>query len=317
MSIVKIADIIEPITFAAYIREAIIEKSALIGSGLVTQSDQLNALVSGGGRNLNMPLWHRIDGESEVLSDQTPLTPLGITTGQDVATMHLRGNAWGANEYASALAGDSAIDAISSMITEYWIRQEQKILISTLTGVFESTEMKAEHVHDASAEVISAANTLDAKQLLGDAADQIAMIVMHSKTYTTLQKNDLIEYFLPSEGGKPIPTYLGYRLIFDDTVPFDSTTGIYTTYLLANGVIARGDGTPVDLTAVELDRDSLQGVDYIINRRAFVLHPFGVKWNGVSVAGTTPTNAELEMGANWTRVYNKKHVGMVAMKHLV
>lgn len=314
MAMTRIADIIEPEVFAGYVREAIIEKSALIGSGLVTQSAQLNELVSGGGRTLNMPYWRRITGDSEVLSDgDSPLTPGKIGTAQDVAVLHFRGKAWAAAELASAIAGDSAIDAIASMVAEYWVREEQKILVATLTGTFASTAMAAEHVLDKSTEPISAKNTLDAKQLLGDAADQLAAFIMHSATFTELQKQNLIEYIPNARGEVVMPTYLGYRTITDDTVPH--TGNVYDTYLLADGVIGRGDGTPVDFTAVETDRDSLAGVDYLINRRAFVLHPLGIKWTGASVAGTAPSNAELETGANWERVYDRKHIGMILLRH--
>lgn len=313
MAITRIADIIEPEVFAAYIREAIIEKSALINSGLITQSTQLNSLVSGGGRTLNMPFWRRIVGDSEVLTDQNPLTPGKIGTEQDVAVMHFRGRAWGANELSSAIAGDSAIDAIASMVSEWWTREEQKILIATLTGVFASATMAAEHVHDVSSQPISAENTLDAKQLLGDASEQLAAIIMHSKTYTTLQKQNLIEFIPNARGEIVIPTYLGYRTVTDDTVPYNGN--VYDTYLLANGVIGRGDGTPVDFTPVETDRDSLAGEDYLVNRRAFVLHPLGVRWEGASMASTSPDNTELKDGTNWKRVYDRKHIGMVLLRH--
>jgi hypothetical protein len=38
-----------------------------------------------------------------------------------------------------------------------------------------------------------------------------------------------------------------------------------------------------------LDSDSV-----LINRRRFILHPPGVKFNSAAVAGDSPTNAELE-----------------------
>jgi len=311
----RIADIIEPKVFAAYLREAIIEKSALINSGLITQNEKLNELVSGGGRTINLPFWKRISGDSEILSDVNPLTPGGIGTEQDVAVLQLRGKAWSANELASAIAGDSAIDAIASMLAEWWVREEQKILISTLTGVFASTTMAAEHVLDKSTEKISADNTLDAKQLLGDAADQLAAFVMHSAVYTELQKQNLIDYIPNARGEIVVPTYLGYRTITDDTVPH--TGNVYDTYLLANGIIARGDGTPVDLTPVETDRDALLGDDFLINRRAFVLHMLGVAWTGANMTGTAPNNTELKDGANWNRVYSRKNIGAILLRHTV
>ena len=317
MATTKISDIIEPEVFAAYVREAVIEKSALIRSGIVTQSEQFNSLVSGGGRTLNLPFWRRIGGDSEILSDQRSLTPDKIGTAAQIATLHLRGKAWGANELASAIAGSSAVDAIASMIAEWWDRQEQKILIATLTGAFAAASM-SNHVWDKSAEAISKTMTLDAKQLLGDASDQLAAMFMHSAVYTDLQKQDLIDYVVPSDGGKPIPFYQGYSTVIDDTMPSTGTGAdrVFDTYLMASGVIGRGDGTPVDLTPVETDRDSLAGEDYLINRRAFTLHPQGLAWIG-NPADTTASNTELTTGTNWERVADDKHIGMVVMRHKI
>lgn len=310
----KIADIIEPSVFASYVIAQTTYLSNLIQSGIITQGQALNDLVSRGGRTLNMPIWTRLTGRSEVLSDTTPLTPGKIGTKQDIATIHMRGKAWQANELASAIAGSSAVDAIANQVAEFWVREEQALFISTIKGVFASSTMAAEHVLDASSDTISAEATLEAKQLLGDAAGRLSIMVMHSATYTALQKQNLIIYIPNARGEIVMPTYLGYRVIQDDTTPV--TGGVYSTYLFASGVFGRGDGTPVDLTPVETDRDSLQGDDFLINRRAFVLHPLGVAWKGTS-AGATPTDTELETGANWERVYDKKLIGMVELKHKV
>jgi hypothetical protein len=53
----------------------------------------------------------------------------------------------------------------------------------------------------------------------------------------------------------------------------------------------------------------------LINRRRYILHPRGVKFNSTTVAGDSPTNAELELAANWTRVYENKNVRIVAIEH--
>jgi hypothetical protein len=309
----KIRDIIEPTVFAAYVRQLIIEKSALIAAGLYTPSDRLNTLVSGGGRTINMPFWKRLGGDSEILSDENPLTPDKIGTGKDVAALHLRGKAWGANELASSIAGDSALDAIASMVAEWWNREDQKILIATLVGMFASQTMQS-HTHGDGTQPISAEMTLDARQLLGDAANQLSLALMHSQTLTRLKKLNLIESIPDARGEVAFENYLGYRVVEDDSVPVNNN--VYSTYLVARGVIGRGEGTPVDFTPVETDRDSLLGEDILIHRRAFVLHPLGVAWIGTA-ADTTPSNAELRTGSNWSRVYDPKHLGFIEIKHRV
>ena len=319
MAVTKIADVIVPEIFTPYVIEKTAEKSRILTSGIAVANPRLNELVSGGGTTIQMPYWKDLTGADEVLSDQTPLTPGKIGTDKDIAALLLRGKAWGANELAGALAGDDPMAAIADRVADYWARQEQKILVSVLTGAFAAASM-SNHVLDKSAATggIDGNMVLDAKQLLGDSADQLQAIMMHSAVYTELQKQNLIQYTTTSDGKITIPTYLTYQVIIDDGMPVDTTgnTPIYTTYLFARGSIGRGEGTPVSLTPTETDRDSLAGEDFLINRRALVLHPMGVKWKG-NPAGVIPSNAELATGTNWERVYEDKNIGLVSIKHKI
>lgn len=316
MAVTKIADVIVPEIFTPYVIEKTAEKSRILQSGIAVANPKLNELVTAGGLTMNMPFWQDLTGDDEVLSDQTPLTPGKIGADKDIACLLMRGKAWGANELAGALAGDDPMSAIGDRVADYWARQEQKILVSVLKGAFASDDMK-DHVLDKSTAVIDGNMVLDAKQLLGDNAESLQAIMMHSAVYTELQKQNLIEYTTttgPSGSPITIPTYLTYNVIVDDGMPKDGD--VYTTYLFARGSIGRGEGTPVSLTPTETDRDSLAGEDYLINRRALVMHPMGIKWIG-DAAGTTPTNAELATGTNWKRVYEAKNIGMVAIKHKI
>lgn len=319
MAVTKISDVIVPEIFTPYVIEKTAEKSRILTSGIAIANPRLNELVSGGGTTIQMPYWKDLNGADEVLSDQTPLTPGKIGADKDIAALLLRGKAWGANELAGALAGDDPMAAIGDRVADYWARQEQKILVSVLTGAFAAATM-SNHILDKSSAAtgIDGNMVLDAKQLLGDSADQLQAIMMHSAVYTELQKQNLIQYTTTSDGKITIPTYLTYQVIVDDGMPVDTTgqTPIYTTYLFARGAIGRGEGTPVSLTPTETDRDSLAGEDFLINRRALVLHPMGVKWVG-NPAGSTPTNAELATGTNWVRVYEDKNIGLVAIKHKI
>ncbi|CAI3212891.1 putative phage coat protein (fragment) [Clostridium neonatale] len=100
------------------------------------------------------------------------------------------------------------------------------------------------------------------------------------------------------------------RVIIDDSCP--TSAGEYTTYLFGEGAIGLGNGgAPVP---TETDRDSLAGDDILINRKHYILHPRGVKWIG-SAAGSSPTNAELATGTNWSRVYEDKAIRMVKFVH--
>ena len=319
MAVTKISDVIVPEIFTPYVIEKTAEKSRILTSGIAVANPRLNELVSGGGTTIQMPYWKDLSGADEVLSDQSPLTPGKIGADKDIAALLLRGKAWGANELAGALAGDDPMAAIGDRVADYWARQEQKMLVAVLTGAFAASSM-SNHVLDKSAASggIDGNMVLDAKQLLGDSADQLQAIMMHSAVFTELQKQNLIEYTTTSDGYIKFPTYLGYQIITDDGMPVDTSgaSAIYTTYLFAKGAIGRGEGTPVSLTSTETDRDSLAGEDFLINRRALVLHPMGVKWKGTP-AGSTPSNSELATGSNWERVYEDKNIGLIAIKHKI
>ena len=66
---------------------------------------------------------------------------------------------------------------------------------------------------------------------------------------------------------------------------------------------------------VEWTRAALASDSVFINRRRYILHPRGVKFTSAAVVGNSPTNAELENGANWSRVFESKNVRIVAIEH--
>ena len=204
--------------------------------------------------------------------------------------------------------------AIASMIADWWAMDEQRILLSSIVGIFESSTM-ADLVFDGGG-VIDARMVIRARQLLGDAKEKLRLIAMHSMTETEFEEQDLFDYKPVSEQGgtEMLRTYKGMEVIVDDSLPVDGD--IYSTYVFARGAIGRGDGTPVDATPIEISRNTELSQDRLTHRRALVLHPLGVKWQGTA-AGATPTNVELRTGGNWARVYERKDMGIVEIKHRV
>ena len=300
------------------------ELSNLVQSGIIASSPTLNDLVTGGGKTVDLPVFNDLTGDDEVLGE-TPASVGGITTSKDTAPVLQRIKAWGATELAGALSGTEPMKAIAELVSAYWVRREQKTLISVLEGAFGASNMSGLvlDITSATSTAISANAVLDAKQLKGDSAGDLVALAMHSATYTKLQKDNVIQFIPVAESKIQIPTYLGYRVIVDDGLPVtpaitgeNATPAKYTTYLFAEGAIARGEGVPAALTPFETDRDSLASTDILINRRAFVLHPRGMAWQPAStLAGATPSNDELATGANWTRVADVKKMGIVKLIH--
>lgn len=314
MAETKIADIIEPDVFLNYVIHRTAATAVFWQSGIVQSIGDLSVTAREGGSTIQMPFFQDLSGAEEVLSDVAPLGVDKITTAKDIAVLHVRGKAWGANDLAKLLSGADPMAAIGDLVAAYWARRMQVLLIQMLEGVFAAASMSG-NLHDISGATGAAANIngatfIDAAYKLGDSADMVQAVAMHSATVAQLAKNDLIEYMRDSQGNLLFQTFLGKRIIVSDALPVSS--GNYTSYLFAAGAVGFGEGRhPMP---VETDRDSLQGSDILINRRAFVLHPRGVSWVGTP-AGVGPTNVEVAVGTNWARVWEAKNVKIVKFKH--
>jgi hypothetical protein len=220
------------------------------------------------------------------------------------------------------MSGDDPMAAIGNLVASYWVRQQQKALVSTLKGVFKGA-LASSHVNELAIEDgnnATASNKaggdaiIDTISKLGDAHEALTGIVMHSVVYFNLVKQQLINTIRDADGKVLYNEYLGKRVIVDDGCPVTagSTSGFkYTSYLFGQGAIGYGEGSPEVPT--ETDRDKLAGEDILINRKHYVLHPRGVKFTNDTVTKVAPSNAELELTANWQKVYSDKDIRMVAM----
>ncbi|MEQ5857234.1 coat protein [Halomonas sp. EF61] len=325
MADTKIADVIVPEVFNPYVWNRTVELTRMRMGGIVSNNDELNRLAQSGGSVINMPFWNDLTGDDEVLSDSGALDPAKITAGQDKAVLHLRGKAWAVNDLAAALAGDDPIRAAGDLVADYWVRRQQAALIASLTGVFadnvsnDGSDMVVDNAiadgnNAAEANLFSGEAFIDAEATFGDAIGAVVGVGVHSVVYNRMKKLGLIEFVPDDEAKGQIATFMGKRVIVDDGCKrvAGGTSGFkYTTYLFGEGAIGYGEGAPKVPT--ETDRDSLAGVEYLITRRHFLLHPRGIQFTSGSVAGAAPTNSELEAATNWDRVYARKSVRIASL----
>lgn len=324
--ITQLLDVITPEIFNQYMNNFTMERSAFVQSGVAVADERVSRNITAGGLLVNMPFWNDLSGDDEVLGDGDKELKTGkITSGADIAAVLYRGRGWSVNELAAVISGDDPMDALMSKLGSYWLRREQQVLLSVLGGVFAPAgetspegQLLATHLNDQKAKPIDEFMILDTKQLLGDASEQLSLIIVHSAIYTSLQKLDLIEFVKPSDGGNPIPYYQGYRVVVDDGVPATGTTPankVYTSFLFSAGAIGRNAGNPTQLTTFEKDRDAAKGNDRVFTRRALTMHPYGIKWTDAEreEGNITPTNVDLANPANWKKVYEDKALGIVAL----
>lgn len=332
MATTRITDVIVPEIFNPYVINRTAELSALFQSGIIGPVAELEGKLNDGNVIVHMPHWNDLTGEDETLKDDEDwgLTPGKITSGQDIATQIFRGRAWATGDLSKQLSGDDPMAAIGDLVADYWIKRLQAAAISVIRGLFvgATATLKDTHVLDVSVDKLSevreanliGGNTIvDGFAKLGDAHEALTGMVMHSVPYFNLVKQQLIESVRDADGKLLYNTYMGKRVIVDDGCPtFDGAgdgasdkSKKYMTILFGQGALGYVEGSPEFPT--ETDRDKLGGVNILITRKHFVLHPRGVKFTSNTVTKITPNNSELANNANWEKVYEDKKIRMVAV----
>lgn len=313
-------DIINPTAlFENYVVNRTSELSAIFQSGIITRDSKFDKLASEAAQVHNMPFFTDLNGDSEDIVEGTSLTEAKIGSKMDTSTTIRRAKMWGATDLSAQLAGTDPMSAIGDLVAGFWARDHQKELLNILDGVFAATSM-TDHVLDISgktgkAAAFSGEAFIDAMQLMGDARNSLTAVVMHSATKSYLDKLNLIQTIRQSDAVS-FDTYMGRRVIVDDSCP--AAAGNYTTYLFGEGAIAYGVGSPVGLVPVEVDRDKRKGsgVNYLISRKAFIMHPRGVAWkNKTRAHAESVSRAELKDAGNWERVYEPKQIRIVKFVH--
>jgi len=334
MAKTAVADIIIPTEFEKYAIERTAELSRFGESGIVEMAPEFDELAQGGGREVKMPFWKDLTATRQILSDSGSLTVNKITSDKDIARIHNDAQAWSVNHLAKVISGDDPLGAIIDLVAAYWARTDEGLIVSCLKGIFAAASMSGNKLSIASESIagqsaatrLNGATFVDATVKLGDRGDRLVAVAMHSATEAALRKLDLIDFVPDSEGKAQIRTFQGRRVVVDDNLPTRAGTTdgtVYTTYLFGPGAFAKGaaplDGTPVQggigTEGVEMARDALASDSMLINRRRYILHPREVKFTSASVAGDSPTNAELETSSNWIRVFENKNVRIVAVEH--
>lgn len=316
-----LSDVIVPELFTPYVIQRTMELSALFNSGIVERNAEFDRLASEAAPVHTMPFFADLTGDPEDVVEGADLTAAGIESKTDVSTTIRRAKMWSSTDLAAAMAGSDPMKAIGDLVAGFWARSMQKELVSELKGIFASESM-ANHVLNISGNTgvaanISATSFFDALQKMGDAADTLTAVAMHSATKTYLMKQNLITTQRDSSDAS-FDVYQGRRVVVDDGCPV--ADGVYTTYLFGERAVAFGEGSPVGFVPTETTRDPKKGsgVDYLINRHTFILHPRGIKWtNKTRAHAETVSRKELEDGTNWERAYESKAIRVVALVHKI
>lgn len=339
MAEVRIADVYNPLVFNGAVQEAAIELNAFLASGVMVRDPLVDALASGPGSLGDMPFFFGLGNPQADGTDEPNYTtdnpavnsvPKKITGDKMIwRKAHLH-QSWSTMDLARELALQDPLAAITNRIGKYWAVNTELRLIRTALGVLADNEANdgADMLFDIYSDIASpvAANkispdaVISAKATMGDHAGMLVAIAMHSVIFTELQRQNVIVTEIdPANSNIRFPTYLGYRVIVDDSMPVVAgvNSPAYTTILFGAGAFAYGEGTP--LVPSELEREPSAGngggQDIIHSRGTNIVHPAGFAWLGAVLAGQSATFAELANAANWNRVWaNRKNIPMAFLR---
>lgn len=314
MAVTQIADIIVPVQFTQYQLEQSMISTALFASGVLVQNGLMASQLAKGSNNFTIPVWVDPAGASEAdITNDNPAilsTPLKVTANPQAVRKSYLHQSWSEMSLASELAGEDALSLVQSRVLAYWDKQYEKRLIASLMGVLYSDVASngSDMVVDISGVSGTGANfngnsVIDTALTLGDRLSDVKSIAMHSYIYGEALKNDEITFFKPSDNSIDIPTYKGMAVVVDDNLT--PSSGVYVTILMGPGAVGFAVSEPETGYGTEVFRVPAAGngggQTTLHSRNNVALHPLGYSFAGASVAGESPTIAELAIAANWTR----------------
>jgi hypothetical protein len=235
------------------------------------------------------------------------------------------------------LAGSSPLQQIRNRFGTYWMRQMERRVIAMSVGVLADNVANggSDMLVDISgltgaAAIFNSGTFLDAAYTMGDQAERISAIAVHSSIEARMLKNDEITTVRTSEGAFVMRTYRGRAVIVDDNLPVSGSgaTRVYTSILFGSGAIGFGGveghayafGEGVPKVAAEVYRTPQAGhgggMEELWERKTWLLHPFGYQYNEGTITEFSPTLANLRDGTHFSRVVVRKNVPMAFVKSM-
>ena len=333
MATTQIADIYNPVAFAAGAQEMQVELNAFIQSGVISGDPRIAAFAQSGGSKNEVAFLKPLGTPEPNYSNDNPadksVANKIIGAQMDVRTA-FQNQSWSVMDLAQELALAKPAIGITGRIGAYWSTTNERRIIASCSGILADNVANdgGDMVNDISITTgtiddtnrVSANAIIDTVQTLGDHGSKIRVIAMHSQQYSQLQKQNLIDFIPNARGEVNIPTYQGKRVVVDDSLTPDVTVPafpVYTMILFTEGAFVGGEGSPEN--ASELWRDPTSGngggEQLLFSRRTDIQHPLGFSCTGAPAAGeTTLTLAQLASPGTWDRVWERKNTGIAFLK---
>ena len=325
----KLSDLVTRPEFLAYQREDIYNNCKWIQSGAVVRNSALDARA--GGVKVQVPFFKPINPTEVVIEDNSTwgaggyVSPEAITAGDQVMPILHRTFAYATSDLAAMGSGTDPMAAIRSYITKAVNKLRTQTLISQLNGVFgtalagNAVDVSQAATGATEANFLSASTVIRAKHLLGERADELSIIAMHSDVYAYLQAVGALTFSTSalSTGGAitwggggvgltsdAVANFMGLRVVVDDLLaPTVNAGGAdqYPVYLMTAGAVAEGVQQEM---RIESDRNILSLQDVLQCNYHYGFHVMGTKYGGAD----NPTNTVLGTAGSWSLAYSDRRM---------
>jgi hypothetical protein len=303
-------------------------KNAFIASGAVVVNPILTERAGGMGELTTIPYWKDLDNTSEnISSDDSSVfaTPDKIDTGTMKArNVHIN-NLWQTTNLAAEISATEPMVQIQSRTSNYWNNRLSARIQGMQTGMFlENEGNSGDMISDVSTEdgdnavaanLFSFDAFVDAYSTMGENANKLSLLAVHPEVMKAIRKEDNIEFIKDSETGLMIAMYNGLRLIEDKKQPViaGGTSGFrYVSTIYAAGAFGFGQALSKRPVAVEFDEKAGNGagIETLAERKQMIIHPGGYNWIEGTIAGLSPTVAEVADPAHWSREFLRENVAL-------
>jgi hypothetical protein len=337
---VLLADIVKRNNFAAYVSEAIKERSAFIKSGAVVRNPLLDSRE--GGTRIQVPEFNPVSPTEEIIdgtatwgtSNNGYLTPQKIGTGTQIATICHRGFAYAVDDVAVLAAGEDPMGHIRDQLADAINKLNSTRLFYHLHGLFGSALSAnaldlavAASSGAAEANYLTAATVARGRSLLGERGEELDTLVVHPSVAYYLYQVGMLTFSTSAlstgtgiqwgGGGvgvtdTSVGQFAGMNVVVDSSVNsvVPGSSGHikeFYCYLIKSGTIL--EGVQQDL-AIEAERNVLSKQDVISVDYHSTYHIMGTKWND---AGDNPTNSNLGASAKWALTYDADLIPIVQL----
>ena len=314
--------------FTGMMQEKDYWKTPIIASGIVQQDSSIMDLIGEKGNVATIPIYKPLDANEsgmEPLNNDglTNNTPVEISGDKQTCMLIQRMKAFKAKDFTKELTGADPMTLIRNKIAGYYAQVWEIELMNIAKAVLGVSALSG-HVLDLATESkeIEAGTIYDAEQAaLGDMAEGLGLIVMHSAIYTQYKKMNMVEFDKYTVNGVikqeiTLPTIAGKHVLVTDNFTKEDTT--YLTYLFGEGAFLSCDKTNYENQyTTDYDPETSAGIEKFYTKQGKVLHPNGLSLAVDNIAKESPTKAELGTVANWSLKYNAKNVKMGLIKSVL